>query len=306
MRTIRHTTTLFYYDGPQVFEARDTIGGHYIAVAVESDTVSDRYLVAGVSPESLRRFRSGTLDLRSLLVEGSELEWYLARAEAGLDQPLSLEAQTTSLAISNLLPEPGFLLHDHPAGILALDEARQRNNLVITITFDPPEAANEHRIHVETLVGLLVRVQTMVSYAYSGVTQEPLPNTRRIANRSGANLLDVVGLAAEGHTQVVLEAAKPSSNLVGENELGRALERVDLLFENASNPEQTLAAVIAHPGHLARAYFRLLRFLVKHKTGLGYSWAEPGFSKPNSRVITHREVGALVELLSNLPNLGAE
>ena len=32
MMQIRHTSTLFYYDGPQVFEARDAIGGHYIAV----------------------------------------------------------------------------------------------------------------------------------------------------------------------------------------------------------------------------------------------------------------------------------
>lgn len=115
MKTIRHTTTLFYYDGPQVFEARDAIGGHYVAVAVELGTVQDRYLVTGVSPERLRQFRSGTLDLRSLLVEGGEAEWYLATAEAGLDQPLTLEAQTTPLMNSELLPDPGFVLHDHPA-----------------------------------------------------------------------------------------------------------------------------------------------------------------------------------------------
>ena len=36
MKTIRHTTTLFYYDGPQIFEARDSIGGHYVAVLVEA------------------------------------------------------------------------------------------------------------------------------------------------------------------------------------------------------------------------------------------------------------------------------
>ena len=64
MKTIRHTATLFYYDGPQVFEARDAIGGHYVAVMVEPQGEQDRYLVAGVAPERLRQFRSGTLDLR--------------------------------------------------------------------------------------------------------------------------------------------------------------------------------------------------------------------------------------------------
>ena len=58
MKTIQHIKTLFYYDGPQVFEARDAIGGHYVAVMAEPAGETDRYLVAGVSPESLRRFRS--------------------------------------------------------------------------------------------------------------------------------------------------------------------------------------------------------------------------------------------------------
>ena len=61
MKTIRHTTTLFYYDGPQVFEARDTIGGHYVAVMVEPQDGQDCYLVAGVEPERLRQFRAGLL-----------------------------------------------------------------------------------------------------------------------------------------------------------------------------------------------------------------------------------------------------
>ena len=47
MMHIRHASTLFYYDGPQVFEARDAIGGHYVAVLAPSDGADDRYLVAG-------------------------------------------------------------------------------------------------------------------------------------------------------------------------------------------------------------------------------------------------------------------
>jgi hypothetical protein len=42
MKTIRHTTTLVYYDGPQVFEGRDSIGVLYIAVMVEPVGEIDR------------------------------------------------------------------------------------------------------------------------------------------------------------------------------------------------------------------------------------------------------------------------
>ncbi len=110
MKTIRYLDTLFAYDGPQIFEARDASGGYYLALAVEVENARDRYLVVSVSPERLRQFRTGTLDLRSLLAENGEGEWYLATAEAGLDQPLRLEPQTIPLLTSGLLPDTGFVL----------------------------------------------------------------------------------------------------------------------------------------------------------------------------------------------------
>ena len=111
MKTIRYTSTLFYYDGPQVFEAGDSIGGHYIGVMVEPEGELDRFLVKGVAPEALRRFRSGLIDLRTLLI-GDAGAWYLATAPQGLDQPLEVTAQGGHLADSGLLPDPDFLLQN--------------------------------------------------------------------------------------------------------------------------------------------------------------------------------------------------
>jgi hypothetical protein len=121
MKTIQHTQTLFYYDGPQIFEARDAIGGHYVALMVEPDDDHDQYLVTGVAPERLRQFRSGSLDLRTLLAESGENEWYLTKTEAGLEQALQLVMQDSPLLDSGLLPEPGFVLRAPQAGLEALE-----------------------------------------------------------------------------------------------------------------------------------------------------------------------------------------
>lgn len=305
MKTIRHTSTLFYYEGPQVFEARDAIGGHYVAVMVEPKDELDRYLVAGVAPERLRQFRAGIMDLRSLLAEGAGEEWYLATTQAGLDKPLALVPQSTPIADSGLLPDEGFVLHDRPAEELALKEARARNNLVLEIAADPPEAAEEHRIRVGTLVGLLGHVQLLVKHAYGAALRELSFDNRRAIDKTDAHLMDVVVPAAAGSFRVVMEAAK-TPDMLGQSELARALQRLDVLFENAGNPPKALAAVKAHRGHLAGAYLRLLRFLVQHKTGLRYSWAEPGFAKPSSRAVTEAEAGLLVDVLSGVSNLGGE
>ncbi|CAN5698350.1 hypothetical protein BH11VER1_BH11VER1_38480 [soil metagenome] len=305
MKTIQHIQTLFYYDGPQVFEARDAIGGHYVAVMVEPEGEHDRYLVTGVAPEQLREFRSGKLDLRSLMLAGGDDAWHLAEIEEGLDRPLKLLPQTTSLLTSGFLPEPGFLLHTSPTTELALQEARARNNLVMEVAVEPPEAAQEHRIRISTFAGLLVHIQTLVKHAYGAALRELSLETRRAIDRSEAHLLDVVIPAAPGSFRVFLEAAK-HPDMLGQSELERALERVDALFANASNPVAALATIKANRGHLAGAYLRLLRFLVQHQTGLRYSWAQPTLSKSNSGGVTAAQAGPLIEAFSGISNLTSE
>ena len=308
MKTIRHHRTLFYYDGPHVFEARDVMGGHYVAVMVGSELAGaaesamrgrgERCLVAGVAPDRLRSFRSGAIDLRSLLLESVPDEHYLAIVDAGVDQPLRLERLRTPLADSGLLPDPGFLLHDGPADDHVLQEARERHNLVIELVTDPPEAASRHRIRVNTLAGILNRVQAVVRYAYRAAIE-----TRH--RRQDDDLLDVVVPASAGSFQVILEASN-LPDLFGGNDLGRVLPRVDLLFDDTRNVDATLAVVKENRGHLAGAYLKLLRLLAATGTGLRYSWAEPGFERPITRSVSQVEAGCLVEALSTVDKLTTE
>ena len=301
MKHIQHTNTLFYYDGPQVFEARDAIGGHYVAVLAPSDGVDDRYLVAGVNPERLRQFRSGEHDLRSLLVESDEEVRYLATAADGLDQPLTLERLPASFMVGELLPDFDFVLHDRPADDHVLSEARARNNLILELAVDPPEAAAEHRIRASTLAEMLLRVQSMIRHANRAVTKEHPARNRQ----PDEDMMDVVVPAAAGSFRIVLEAAN-LPDLFGDSVLGRALQRVDTLFRNTADPCETLEAARESRGHLAGAYLRLLRFLVERRTGLRYSWAEPKSERTSHRSVLQAEAGPLVEALSSVTDLGLE
>ena len=202
MKYIRHANTLFYYDGPQVFEARDAIGGHYVAVLAPSDGADHRYLVAGVNPQRLRQFRSGILDLRSLLVESDEEVRYLATASNGLDHPLTLERLPASFMGNELLPNFDFVLHDRPADEYVLREARARNNLILELAVEPPEAAAQHRIRSRTLAEMLLRVHAMIRHASRAVTKEHPAGNRQPDD----DMMDVVVPAAAGSFRIVLEA----------------------------------------------------------------------------------------------------
>ena len=111
MKTITLTEILEYYDGIQVFAARDPAGGHYVADLIGTEGVYDRYSVIGVRPQRLAAFKAGKVDLRTLMLEAPGGEWYIAVADGGVEDPLTLEPQDGPLEDTDFLPEEGFFLN---------------------------------------------------------------------------------------------------------------------------------------------------------------------------------------------------
>ena len=121
MKQIRHTGTLVYYNGTQVFEGRDVAGGRYIGVLADSRQDGARYVVVEVSTERLERFRTGAPDLKALLVEESKDGWYLAEVRDEFEDPLMLQEQSGADVETNLTPEDDFVL-----GVLSYMVVQQR------------------------------------------------------------------------------------------------------------------------------------------------------------------------------------
>ena len=110
MKTIRITEILEYYDGIQIFAARDSIGGHYLGDMIDTVGDHDRYAVVGVRPERLADCRIGLVDLRTLMLETPGGEWYISMPEGDIEDPQALIPQSTPLAESGYLPEDGYFL----------------------------------------------------------------------------------------------------------------------------------------------------------------------------------------------------
>ncbi len=115
MKTIKHTNTLVYYDGVQVFAGQDAVGEHYAGSMIDTVGDADRYLVVAVASDPLRRFYAGDLDLRTLLLESSVDGWYTALVDDDFERPVSLESQQGPLLEMDYLPEAGFRLRKAPA-----------------------------------------------------------------------------------------------------------------------------------------------------------------------------------------------
>ena len=130
MKTVKITEILDYYDGILVFVAQDTIGGQYVASLIERTSQNDRYLVVGTKPERLDDLRNGKVDLRTLLLEMPEGQWYITTPEGTLDDPMELEPQSTPLGESDYLPGEDYFLGEDPRDEAELQGVLERGNVV--------------------------------------------------------------------------------------------------------------------------------------------------------------------------------
>lgn len=303
MKQIHYSSTLFYYDGPQVFDARDAIGGHYVAVAVPAGEGQDRYLLRGVAPEALGLFRSGRMDLRSLLLNSSEEDWYLATFGANPDESLRLESQGSSQPKSAWLPNPGFFLHRHPSTDDVVERARRENTLVVEIRADSPQAAMEHRVAADTLAGILSGFQALVRHSHRRATRGLGSGSRP----PGSDTMEVLVPAAPGSFRVILASAHPPKpNLFGDSFLKPALKRIDTVFEHAEDPSGTVAHLRENRGHFAGATLKLLRFLNQRHTGLRYAWADQHSDRATRLGVTHSAAARIVEASVSAPEIATE
>ena len=115
MNTIRHTNTLFYHDGPQVIEARDDAGQDYIGLLLMPDGADERYILKPVSRDRLVSFQSGAVDLRSMFLDDSRDECFLAAPGGRFDEPLLFEARDRPMDELDWMPAPGFFLSEQKA-----------------------------------------------------------------------------------------------------------------------------------------------------------------------------------------------
>ncbi len=287
MTTIQHEITLDYYDGPVVFEGRDRIGGNYVAVLGGGNEVNPVYAVVGVSPESLYAFRNGEVDLRALMLEAGSKEWFLTTPGDVVGE-FDLELQRTQLEKSDYLPNHGYLLDPATSSdIVVLDAAQRRENLVIELKAEPPESRSGNRIHLDSLVQLLVLMQKLVGHAYRSVQKERGKRILTGSRWDEAVRMDVVVPAIPGSFCMLLEARSKYHD-TEECALASSLQYIDALFESSNSKKTTSAAnhFLQSSGHLASTYFKLLNFLAKEKVGFHYTWADPSSSKARQSSMT--------------------
>ena len=291
---IRYEKTIEYYDGIRLFEARDPIGGTYVAHLLEPNDEADRYLVFGCEPDQLRLFRNGGIDLKSLATNSSIYGWYLAEV-TDFEEPIYVTSQDSDTIPDDYLPQPGFFITGVEVNQDVTARAKQQDNIVIQVTIEPPEAADEHRVRASTLKGLIQHVQTLTRLtAEHASRKEEQAGIRATRNRDDHEL-DAIELS-QGSTVITFQGAH-RSNTKDDPILYKALDQLDHLFKNADTPDRAADTLAQYDPTVANAYLRLMKFLKARKTGFSYTWATPRSTRPSHQAILLEKVEALAKEL---------
>ena len=78
---IKHTKTIIYYDGPQLFVAQDRVKTKFICLLVECCSDYDTYLCVRISEHRLASFLNGMKDLLSIYQDPETGEFYGAKID---------------------------------------------------------------------------------------------------------------------------------------------------------------------------------------------------------------------------------
>ena len=286
-------TVLLRTDAPELVLARDACGRQYLGTLIDRSDDGDRFLVIPISPERLAQFRSGSKDLRTVLLStetGEHFDGWFRRIDG---QP-AIELSGLSKLPQDWLPDDGFLLSDFYTKIddsEVVREAINRNATVLVCQVDPPEARYEPRIDADRLTQCVSGFQTLVRQIVRKLARN-LSEVERTNLGLMPGALDVFQFS-EGSFKIHFQA-KQRPDLFGGSAVSNALVTIDELMRATSKPtDDALAIVRKNKGLVVGAYAKVLRFVADETAPLVYRWADPSMSSSSGAEVTPTAATAL-------------
>jgi len=302
MRRLSHFETLVFYDGVQIFTAKDQFDTRFICMLFEKGECSDKYLCAPISLPKLGQFLEGRIDLRDIFRNPEIKELY--QIEASTDNLLEMPATPVAESLPEWLPEPGFFME--PAEPLETEverEAATRRRAVIHCKLEPPEARWEPAIYAENLAQAVKLVQRLVKHAFRRFLRN-LGKEERDRLLSAENYQLKVFAFSEGSFNIHMESSVPP-DLFGHVDISMALERIDCVVSLSEEPAEAVQKLLDLGPHFAAAYKDLLSFISETDTSLGYSWAAPDRKISRNKISTS-QAKPLYKAITERSELGSE
>jgi hypothetical protein len=250
-----------------LFEAQDSIGGSYIATIVEQGPPQDKYLMVRCRPDELRLFKQGEFELRELFQRSAQYGWYWAYL-GRLNEPLTVDYQTSETIPDDELPAPGFRMDSANVAHDVAHSAIQDSSVVLQVVIDPPSGVSAASLgtFLTRLHQFLTHIGDYCEYRDGRFAYIATPRPRRYD-------MEVASLAS-GSATITLERPYDVAQ-DGTHPLSEALTVMHELLSATAQSPFVDKLIDTYSFRVAQSYFDLLTHLQSLRTGLAYTWASP-------------------------------
>ncbi len=305
MRTLSHFETLVYYDGPELFVARDQLDVSYTCRLVEKADDSEKYICIPVSKGRLNDFTSGGIDLLSLIKTSETSEVLVGTVTGGDLERIPTVSIPEDQVPPAWLPKPGFFAKPKPiTDIQVIQESRERQRAIIHCSLNPPEARQDPKIGAERLGQAVRLMQRVVTHAFRRALRDADDATREAISQLDNYQLEVFAFSPGSFTLHM--QTKAPADMFGYSHVAKALKIIDVISEHIDDPDTAVEFIAGYGGHFATAYRDLLRFIAENETPLSYEWSMPESTVPSARKITDKQANPVYKALVERIDIGKE
>jgi hypothetical protein len=279
MNTITYITTLLFFDYPQIFLGRDSVGTYYVCMMVEEyEDKPPTYYATVISIERYKRLIQGLEDLKNIYLNPEMKKYFLVNYHSE-----NVFLLTDSSFIADYLPDEGLVL-DMPDDDVLLEAKNQRSPVAI-IQLKPDEAKDHARIHTGRLAQFLDIFERNMRQLGRYTLKKGGENN--FYTEDEASFTDVYGFSYGSFT-VKLRSTLPSDMLNDSPRVSSMFALFNEFLVLSNNPDKLVAAFKERNfvGHAANTWLKLLEFIANDQCPFIYHWATPVNHQSYSSSIT--------------------
>lgn len=246
---------LEFYDIPQVLIGTDRFCAKYLCTLYD-DTEAYRYIGIAISPERIKRYLNGEIDLRSLYIhpENGNSYFEIEYNNSNFEITNTVEGSLSD----NYLPLEGFYNEDSAEDTSLIEESIQLKHPAVHIGFSDPE--NSHSIEAHVLSEALNHYQSLVTHCYIKIDgkKEDKDHQLRVFNSSAASFN--LHLFADSQFDLFMGSR-----------IEKTLCAIDNIFR-FENTDELKEKLDGFRGHTIGSYKKLIKLLIDNKLSFKYKW----------------------------------
>jgi hypothetical protein len=291
---------LIYYDIPELFVAKDNVSTNYLCLKTQ-DQNSPMYVTIPISDKKLNLIQAGLLELRDAFINSENGYWLLA----SFDEKELLFAEKIAWALipEEFLPNAGFFFQkQEDYGSTILEESNAKYNTIVHLALtDQP---GEQSVNVNTLADFIKIFQNLIKYTYKKEISQLKKNVREVLDQANNYTLRAFA-STPGSFNIHLESTS-HPNLFGENDIERALEKIDLMFFEYTSDQEIINTLRGFKGHSVSSLKRLLEIILRDSLHFEYKWISQKDTKIRKSSIKSVYASKIVDLLQSKNDLSQE